>query len=311
MSLALLVAALPVLYWEGPADAAPAMKRAGIERLRVPAARAAAWAGSGLDVSPLPLGERGARVTLLAPGVAPRATTASATRRPWIDANGWRFVRKPAGRFFAAAPQGKAVLAAAEAFAYGADVVLSIDPGDLEAFGQALAFFRALPEGPLAAVADIGVVDDGSILTGELMNLLVRRNLLWRPVPRAGELPLTVELGSEDWPASEAANPDALAFKVRAKLGDAKRSLRLYGSEVAMARLTGDARTRRLQLLNYGGRQAEGIRVRLAGVWKPGEVRALGLGAQAVDALVVEGGATEFSLPAVGPYAVVDLTAAD
>jgi hypothetical protein len=33
-------------------------------------------------------------------------------------------------------------------------------------------------------------------------------------------------------------------------------------------------------------------------------------GKVAVDALVVEGGATEFSLPVLGPYAVVDLTAA-
>ncbi len=44
MSLALLLAALPVLYWEQPADTAAALRSAGIERLRVPAERAAEWA---------------------------------------------------------------------------------------------------------------------------------------------------------------------------------------------------------------------------------------------------------------------------
>jgi hypothetical protein len=310
LSLALLLAALPVLYWEQPAGTAAALKQAGIERLRVPAERAAEWAGSGLDATPLAADERSARVTLNPPGVAPRANTASATRRPWIDANGWRFARQPEGRFFATAPAGKAVLTAAEAFVHGADLVLAIDPQDLEPLGQALALFRAVPEGPLAPIADIGVVDDGSFLSGELMNLLARRNLLFRPAARSGDLPLTVELGSEAWPAREAANPDALALKVRTKLGDEKRSLRLFGSEVVLARLTGDKSRRRVQLLNYGGRRIDGLRVRLLGAWKPGEAQVLQHGKVAVDALVVEGGATEFSLPVLGPYAVVDLTAA-
>jgi hypothetical protein len=310
LSLALLLAALPVLYWEQPAGTAAALKQAGIERLRVPAERAAEWAGSGLDATPLAADERSARVTLNPPGVAPRANTASATRRPWIDANGWRFARQPEGRFFATPPAGKAVLAAAEAFVHAADLVLAIDPRDLEPLGEALALFRSVPDGPLATVADVGVVDDGSFLSGELMNLLARRNLLFRPAAGPGDLPLTVAIGSEAWPASEAANPDALALKVRAKLGDDKRSLRVFGSEVVIARLTGDVGRRRVQLLNYGGRRIDGVRVRLLGAWKPGEALVLQHGKMPVDALVVEGGATEFSLPVLGPYAVVDLTAA-
>jgi hypothetical protein len=311
LSLTLVLAALPVLYWEQPADTAAALKRAGIERLRVPAERAAEWKGSGLDATPLTADERTARVTLHPPGVAPRANTASATRRPWVDANGWRFARQPEGRFFATPPAGKAALTAAEAFVHGADLVLAIDPQDLEPLGQAIALFRTLPEGPLPTIADIGVVDDGSFLSGELMNLLARRNLLFRPSARADkDLALTVELGSDAWPASEAANPDALALKVRTKLGDEKRSLRVFGSEVVLARLTGDEGRRRVQLLNYGGRRIDGLRVRLLGAWKPGEAQVLQLGKVAVDALVVEGGATEFSLPVLGPYAVVDLTTA-
>src|SRR6187401_3537677 len=68
------------------------------------------------------------REALPAPGVTARAGVASPTRAPWIVANGWRFTRQPAGKFRYELPAGKAALAAAEAFAYGADVMLKIDP---------------------------------------------------------------------------------------------------------------------------------------------------------------------------------------
>jgi hypothetical protein len=310
VSLALLVAALPVLYWEPPLDTAAALRRAGIERLLVAPERVAEWRQAGLDASSLAPAERAARVTLKPPGIAARGDWASATRRPWIDANGWRYVRQPQARYFGTMPPGLAALAAAEAFAHGADLVLAIDPGDLESFGQALAFFRALPEAPLPGLADVAVVDDGSFATGELMNLLGRRNLLFRPVARATpELPLTIELGSKAYPRSEAGNPDALALKIRAQLTDERRSLRLFGSEVVLARLTGDAGRLRLHLLNYGGREVEGLRVRLRGSWTAREAHVLQHGRLAVEAPLAEDGATEFSLPVLGPYAVVDLAA--
>lgn len=311
MSLALLVAALPLLYWDQPTDTAAELRRAGIETLRVPAERVAEWRRAGFDAGVLTAEERSARVTLKAPGVAPRANWASATRRPWIDANGWRYLRQPEARYFESAPRGVAALAAAEAFANGADLVLAIDPGDLEPLGQALGFFRALPEASLPGVADIGVVDDASFATGELMNLLARRNLLFRPAPRAtAELPFVVELGSSAYPMSEAGNPDALALKIRMQLTDERRSLRLFGSEVVLARLAGAAQRLRLHLVNYGGRTVEGLRVRLRGRWRPGEAYVLQHGKLAVEAPVVQDGATEFSIPVLGPYAVVDLVAA-
>lgn len=308
MTLALLVAALPVLYWDQPADTAAALRGAGIGSLRVPPQRVAEWRRAGFDATALPPAERSARVALKAPGVAARADRASATRRPWIDANGWRFVRQPAARYFAEAPAGAALLAAVEAFAYAADLVLSIDRGDLEAFGRTLAFLRALPEASLPALADIAVVDDGSFAAGELMNLLARRNLLFQPARRATAGLFTVRLGSKDYPESEAADPDLLALKIRARLTDERRSLRLFGSEVVLARLTGDADRLRVHLLNYGGREIEGLRVRLRGEWTPGEAHVLGHGRLAVEAALVQGGSTEFSLPVLGPYAVVDLT---
>jgi hypothetical protein len=203
------------------------------------------------------------------------------------------------------------VLAAVEAFAHDADLVLQADPGDLEALGAALAFLRGLPEAALPGVADLAVVDDGSFGAGELMNLLARRNLLFRAVPRATpEPPLVVELGSREYPKAEAGNPDALALKVRARLGDERRSLRLFGSEVVLARLTGDAQKRRLHLVNYGGRLVEGLRVRLLGRWTAGEAHVLQHGRIAVEAPLVQDAASEFSLPVLGPYAVVDLAAA-
>lgn len=311
MSLALLVAALPLLYWDQAATTAPDLRRAGIETLRVPKERVAEWRRAGFDASPLAPEERARRVTLKPPGIAARGDLASATRRPWIDANGWRFLRQPDARYFETAPGGAAVLAAAEAFAHAADLVLAIDVSDLEALGQALAFFRALPEAPTAGLADLAVVDDGSFAVGELMNLLARRNLLFRPALRATpELALVVELGTRAYPKSEAGNPDALALKIRAQLTDERRSLRLFGSEVVLARVTGDAGRLRMHLLNYGGRDVEGLRVRLRGSWTPGEAHVLSHGRVAVLDPLAQDGATEFSLPVLGPYAVVDLAAA-
>jgi hypothetical protein len=300
---------LPVVYWEQPADTAETLRRAQVGQIRVPPERATEWQQAGFDASALAAQERSLRVVLEPPGIAARAEWASATRRPWIDANGWRFLRRPDARYFEPAAPGKGALAAAEAFGYGADVVLAVDPGEIESVGRTLVQLRALPELTLPAVADLAVVDDGSSAAGELMNLLARRNLLFRPVARATKHGLrSVELGSKQYPRSEAANPDALALKIRTQLGDERRALRVYGSEVVLARLTGDAERLRLQLVNYGGREIEGLRVRLRGAWTPGEAFVLEHGRLAVEALLQEADATEFSLPVLGTYALVDLT---
>ena len=118
-----------------------------------------------------------------------------------------------------------------------------------------------------------------------------------------------MELGSKAYPKAEAANPDALALKIRGQLTDERRSLRLFGSEVVLARLTGDAGRRRLHLLNYGGRDVEGLRVRLRGRWTPGDAHVAPARAPPVEAPLAQDEATEFSLPVLGVYAVVDLVA--
>src|SRR5437870_11067157 len=137
-------------------------------------------------------------------------------------------MRHPKTAFVYDVPAGKAALAAAEAFAYGADAVLKIDPADLGNLGGMLTFLEGLPSADLPAVADLAVVDDGSAITGEVMNLLARRNLLFQavqaPSPR---FPINIRIGTPEYPRQEAADPSAFAQKVRRQLTDERRSVRV------------------------------------------------------------------------------------
>ena len=97
---------------------------------------------------------------------------------------------------------------------------------------------------------------------------------------------------------------------IRTRLTDDGRSLRIYGSEVVIARLTGDEAHERLHLINYGGRDIEGLRVKLKGGWSTGDALVAGAGRLPVaDATVSPGPTitTEFTLPRLGAYAVIDL----
>jgi hypothetical protein len=76
-----------------------------------------------------------------------------------------------------------------------------------------------------------------------------------------------------------------------------------------IARLQGDASRLRLHLLNYGGREIEGLRIRLRGSHPEGEARVAGAGRLDLEERVFVDGATEFTLPRLGPYGVVDLPA--
>jgi hypothetical protein len=249
------------------------------------------------------------RQALPSPGITARAGVASPTRAPWIVSNGWHFMRQPQTKWRYDLPAGQATLAAAEAFAYGADVLLKIDPPDAASLGDMLTFLESLPAADLPAIADFAVVEDGSASTGEVMNLLTRRNLLFEIVNAPSErYRLSIALGSREFPVEDAADPSALAVKVRRLLTDERRSLRIYGSEVVIARLTGDAERIRVHLINYGGREIEGLRVRLRGAYAPGDAGVAGVGRIALQDHVVADGATEFSLPRLGVYAAIDLT---
>jgi hypothetical protein len=250
------------------------------------------------------------------PGVRFVANVAQSTTAPWIDSNAWRFKRGLRKVSYAKIAAGGSPLAAAEAFTFGVDAILNPDPADVDELGRMLQFLKdAAPVRPLRAMANIGVVDGPSPLLGEVLNLLSRRNLLYTVVTKPDPaLDLTVELGSPEFPEEMAANPSDFAARVRARLGDDKRLVRLYGTSTVMAHLTGNARAARLHLLSYGGSRRQptspqqGIRVRVLGRYKPTKLAAYGAPADAaltdVENLPT---ATEFSMPAFRTLAIVDL----
>jgi hypothetical protein len=249
------------------------------------------------------------REKLLAPRLAGRANVASATSRPWLDANGWRFLRNPQGKFYYELPAGKATLAAAEAFVYNADALLKIDPADAEEATRMLAFLRQLPATTLPPVADLAVIDDGSPEMGEVLNLLVRRNLLFRltktPLP---QFHINLKLGTKEFPREAAADPSEFVLRVRRQLTDEARSLRIYGNEVVLGRLFSDGRRARLHLLNYSGREVNSLRVRVRGAYAKGEAVSYGVDKLMLEDFINADRATEFSLSRMGGYTVVDLT---
>jgi hypothetical protein len=259
------------------------------------------------------------------PGIRMVPNEAQATTAPWIDSNGSRFQRGIQKAHYVRLPAGSAPLAAAEAFTFNVEAILDPDPSDVEDLGQMLRFLNAHDQPPLPVMANIGVVDDRSPVLGEVLNLLTRRNLLYRVVAAPDRtLNLTIQLGTPDFPREAAANPSDFAARVRAKLGDDKRLVRLYGTSSVVAHLTGDGKRARLYLLSYGGRrsqqggaqagqrgqQAQGIRVRVLGRYQPARLAAYGA---APDAKLIDvenpGNATEFSLPPFTTCAIVYLNA--
>ena len=285
--LVVLLLSLPCV-WAQDVQSRAAFEAAGIKRLC-----------SDADLA--------SREALPAPGVLARARLASPTRSPWIVANGWRFTRRPGNTYQYDVPAGKAALAAAEAFAYGADAVLKADPGDAPDLGAMLTFLEGLPPADLPAVADFAVVEDGTAVTAEVMNLLARRNLLFEvvqaPSPRYR---VNIAMGSAGYAVADAADPNTFAQKVRRELTDEQRLLRVYGSEVVICRLTGSDGRFRLHLINYGGREIEGLRIRLRGTYRTAEAHVAGAGRLPLQDHVVADGFTEFSIPRLATYAVVD-----
>lgn len=244
------------------------------------------------------------------PRIDPNVRVASATRAPWIIANGWRFLRHPNGRFWYELPPRKAALAMAEAFVYGADAGFQIAPEDYPEAARMLELLRALARRDLAPMADFAFVDDGTPPAAEAMNLLCRRNLLFavvsRPDPR---FKLNVVIGSDDFPRTLAANPAELAGAVRRKLTDEGRSVRLYGSEMALLRATGDEKAARLYVLYYGNYPLRGLRLRVRRQFSSAAVHVFGRPEAQAEELTSEGGFTELTIPETGPLAVVDLPA--
>jgi hypothetical protein len=301
---------LPCVYWDRPIeDSAAIIREAGIDRLCVPPELAQSWRAVGIDAVEISAADLASRRMLPPPGIAHRADLVSATRSPWLVASGWQFVRAPQARFKYELTPGAGALAAAEAFAYGGDASLPVDASGIPELGAMLAFLRQVPApAAQATLADLGVVDDGSEEMGEVLNLLSRRNLLFEMVkPHDRRFRVTVALGSTRYPREKAVDPSAFALAVRRELTDQARTLRVYGSEAVICRVTRHASGVRVQLLNYGGREIQGLRVRLRGNYSAADALVSGVGRVALDDVVTGGGATEVSIPRLTIYASVDL----
>ncbi len=303
--LALLAVLLPTLYSDRPADTADALRKAGIERLYVPAGQEQAWRKQGFPATAFDRAHAGQAV---APTVEYHMDVASASRIPWVDANGWRFEREPGRTFFYDASPESAALAAAEAFAYGAEAAIRAGPEDVAPFARMLQFLGQIGQPQLPVMANIGVIDDGSDTMAEVLNLLARHNLLFHVIPSAdAKYDLNIRLGTAEYPTEAAADPYEFAMQIRRRLTDEKRLVRIYGSNVVLVRLTGDASVARLHLLNYGKAVVKGLRVRVLGSYKTGKLAAFGRPGVALEDYGVQDGATEFTIPELGTYAVVDL----
>jgi len=293
------------------ADRAPAV------RFYVTSA-AAALVEQGLAAAAPAGPEAAAFQEVSAPGIRFQMNEAQATSAPWIDSNGWRFHRGIGKANYPKLPAGSAPLAAAEAFAFGVDAVFDPDPADVQELGAMLRFLTAQDRKPLPPMANIAIVDDHSEPMEEILNMLSRRNLLYDVVHAPDRShDLTVQLGSKDFPRESAADPSEFAARVRAKLGDDRRLVRLYGSSTTIAHLTGDGKHARLCLLNYardrgrqGGGQQQEIRIRLRGRYRPAGFAAYPAaeGAKLADVQYVRG-ATEFTVPPFKILAVIDLDA--
>jgi hypothetical protein len=305
----LVAAALPSLFWDRGPETAEALRAASIPCIAAPEATAKAWAAANFCVTAARLEDFEKIPT---PGVkwgTRNIGTASATRAPWVGSNGWRFLLRPGRRYLYELPRGKAPLAAAEAFAYGAEAWLRIDPEDLRPLGSMLAFLKAVGDNSgLTQAANIAVVDNGSPLIPEALNLMARRNLLFRVVKAPDpSSDLNVQIGSPPFPVAEAADPVVVADKARRLLTDRKRLLRIYGSEVVLGRLYQGGGRARIHLLNYGGDKIEGIRVRVRGSYHDVRLLAFGNAKAKPTEVVVQGDATEFTIPEMGVYAIAEL----
>lgn len=235
---------------------------------------------------------------------------ASATRAPWVDSNGWRLRRNPEKTFFYDnVPGPRLALAAAEAFAYNGKVAIRADAASPD-LRPMLDFLRGLEDVKLPPVADILLIDDGSAGLGEIMNLLSRRNLLFTTnADNRGQVKLVVEPGKAPYPSSSNANPAEFANLVRKNLTDAKRSIRLYASDTVVAYLLSDGKRARLHLINYATDPMEMFRVRTLGNWNVERYRCFGQPGAALEEIAHDGTGTEFSVPVLPVYAVIDLIA--
>jgi hypothetical protein len=243
-----------------------------------------------------------------APNIQMRMNEASATTVPWIDSNAWRYMRGLSKALYAELPAGTAALAAAEAHAWGVDAILQPAPEDRDRLNAMLEFLNRVDAPRMPVRANVGIVDDKSNELPEVLNLMSRRNLPYKVVAAPDKkLDMNIQIGSAQYPRDAVKNPSDFAARVREKLTDEKRLVRLFNTYTVLANLTGEGPKGRLHLVNYSKRPVKDVRVRVLGEYKDVKLAEASDGGMAATDVLVKGGATEFTVPQIGTYAVVDL----
>lgn len=300
---------LPLLFWQGDLNTAPELRSAGLSHIAVPTAEIARWRHiAGLRVDPADI--TGA-IKLPAPGVALRPDEASASHIPWVSSNGWRFIRQPNARFYYDVPAAAVTLAAAEAFCFGGEALIHTDVDGLKPLANMLHFLNRINTDGALPIADVGIIDDGSTASAEIMNLMVRDNLLFDIVrtPRAS-YKSTVQLGSKAYSGAGLKDADAIVHKIRSDLNDSRRTVRLFGTSVVVAHITGEPDRPRLHLLNYSAAanvEVGGFRVRVLGRYSKSQIHSFDRPGEKLLDYEIDTEATEFTVPELKSYAVVDL----
>lgn len=306
----LLAVLIPVLFWQDGRGDAPEIRNAGLTHIAIPSDQAAEWKQiQGISAEPV---DAGKTVKLQAPGVALRIDEASASRKPWVSSNGWKFLRQPTAKFYYDAGPETAPLAAAEAFCFGGDALIHTDKNGIKPLAEMLQFLNAVNSDAGKPITDIGFVDNGSPVAAEVMNLMVRDNLLFGITgPANSDYKLTVRLGSQDYPASSTQDADSVVHRIRMNLTDDRRSVRIFATSVVIVRLTGGRDKARLHLLNYGAAHSirvGGFRVRVLGRYPKFQIHSFGAPREQLQDYEVQSDATEFTVPELRTYAVVDLS---
>ncbi len=297
----LCAALLPLLYWDQPPSSAPQLRAAGIERIAVAPSSVDAWRATDIKAEPF---EPAKAVKLPVPHLEMRRFEAAATSQPWIDENGWRMLRDRDGRFYYDVPARSTALAAAEAYVFQGNAFVHTDQDGLAPFSRMVAFVRAIPEASRDPLYNFDLVDDHSAEMGEVINLLIRRNLLFRLVDKpdaaAANTITHSKIGSVD--------PARAANMIRQEIGDDRRLIRIYGTEVVIARLEGNRDHARLHLLNYAARPVIGMRVRVLGPYRHAAAHIFGVNDAAVSDIATDAKAIEFTVPSMNEYAVIDVS---
>ena len=237
-------------------------------------------------------------VKVPAPGVRYRMNMATATSAPWVDSNLWRYQRDPNTNYLCEVKDKSVVTAVVEAFTMGVKLAVQITPQQKDDYEKVLAFLKTIPDGPTKEWTNFSVIDDGSAQAGEVMNLLWRRSIGYR-IAASGDYTLSARMTN----AYEAMQ------EIREKLGDHNRVLRIFGSELTLARALREGSRVRLHLVNYGTRSVDHLRIRLEGRFRERDIASYLYGDVTPKLVDFEYGKdfTEFTLTALGPYGVLDL----